>query len=203
MPKPREPGDPSTASAAQPQRDLDGRELVVAVGGGIAAYKVCHIVSRLVQRGCGVTVAMTDAGARFVTPLTFQSLTRRQVFTTLWQQEGYYDPQHLALTESADLFLVAPATANLIAKFAAGLGDDLVSTLMLGRNCPAMLAPAMNTRMWLNPVVQRNIQALRELGFAFIEPGDGWLACGTIGPGRMAEPDTIIDAVATALRANQ
>lgn len=203
MPKPRKPGDPSKASAAKPQRDLDGRELVVAVGGGIAAYKVCHVVSRLVQRGCGVTVAMTDAGTRFVTPLTFQSLTRRQVFTTLWQQEGYYDPQHLALTESADLFLVAPATADLIAKFAAGLGDDLVSTLILGRNCPAMLAPAMNTRMWLNPVVQRNIETLRELGFAFIEPGEGWLACGTIGPGRMAEPDTIIDAVATALRANQ
>lgn len=203
MPKPRKPGDPSKASPAKPQRDLDGRELVVAVGGGIAAYKVCHVVSRLVQRGCGVTVAMTDAGTRFVTPLTFQSLTRRQVFTTLWQQEGYYDPQHLALTESADLFLVAPATADLIAKFAAGLGDDLVSTLILGRNCPAMLAPAMNTRMWLNPVVQRNIETLRELGFAFIEPGEGWLACGTIGPGRMAEPDTIIDAVVTALRANQ
>ncbi|NLX22250.1 MAG: hypothetical protein GXY55_11375 [Phycisphaerae bacterium] len=203
MPKPRETGDPSKASPAQPQRDLDGRELVVAVGGGIAAYKVCHVVSRLVQRGCGVTVAMTDAGTRFVTPLTFQSLTRRQVFTTLWQQEGYYDPQHLALTESANLFLVAPATADLIAKFAAGLGDDLVSTLILGRNCPVLLAPAMNTRMWLNPVVQRNIQTLRELGFAFIEPGEGWLACGAIGPGRMAEPDTIIDAVVTALHANQ
>jgi len=203
VPKPRETGDPSKASPAQPQRDLDGRELVVAVGGGIAAYKVCHVVSRLVQRGCGVTVAMTDAGTRFVTPLTFQSLTRRQVFTTLWQQEGYYDPQHLALTESANLFLVAPATADLIAKFAAGLGDDLVSTLILGRNCPVLLAPAMNTRMWLNPVVQRNIQTLRELGFAFIEPGEGWLACGAIGPGRMAEPDTIIDAVVTALHANQ
>ena len=203
MPKPRETGDPSKASPAQPQRDLDGRELVVAVGGGIAAYKVCHVVSRLVQRGCGVTVAMTDAGTRFVTPLTFQSLTRRQVFTTLWQQEGYYDPQHLALTESANLFLVAPATADLIAKFAAGLGDDLVSTLILGRNCPVLLAPAMNTRMWLNPVVQRNIQTLRELGCAFIEPGEGWLACGAIGPGRMAEPDTIIDAVVTALHANQ
>ncbi len=197
-----DPGTPPLPPSPQAERDLDGYELVLGIGGGIAAYKVCHVVSRLVQRGCGVTVTMTDAGTRFVTPLTFQALTHRQVFTTLWQQEGYYDPQHLTLTESADLFLVAPATADLIAKFAAGLGDDLITTLMLGRDCPALLAPAMNTRMWLNPIVQRNVRTLRELGFAFIEPGDGWLACGTIGPGRMAEPETILTAVTAALQAH-
>ncbi|MBP7936982.1 MAG: phosphopantothenoylcysteine decarboxylase [Phycisphaerae bacterium] len=179
---------------------MNGYEVIVAVGGGIAAYKVCHVVSRLVQRGCGVNVAMTDAGTKFVTPLTFQALTRRQVFTTLWQTEGHYDPQHLSLTELADLLLVAPATADLIGKFAAGIGDDLVTTLMLGRGCPALLAPAMNTRMWENPIVQRNVISLREWGYAFVEPGEGWLACGTTGTGRMAEADTILDAVTQLLR---
>lgn len=176
--------------------------MVVGVGGGIAAYKVCQVVSRLVQRGCGVTVAMTDSGTRFVTPLTFQSLTHRQVFTTMWQTEGYYDPQHLALTEVADLFVVAPATANLIGKFAAGIGDDLVTTLMLGRDCPALLAPAMNTRMWENAIVQGNIRCLRDLGFGFVEPAEGWLACGDVGVGRMAEPETILEAIAKRLLNN-
>jgi len=182
--------------------DLVGYEVVIGVGGGIAAYKVCQVVSSLVQRGCGATVAMTDAGARFVTPLTFQALTRRQVFTTMWQQEGYYDPQHLALTELADLFLVAPATADLIGKFAAGIGDDLITTLMLGRDCPVLLAPAMNTRMWENPIVQGNITRLRDMGLGFIEPGEGYLACGTIGVGRMAEPEEIIAAVVKHLKNN-
>lgn len=180
--------------------DLQGYEVVVAVGGGIAAYKVCQVVSRLVQRGCGVSVAMSNAGARFVTPLTFQALTRRQVFTTMWQTEGYYNPQHLSLTEQADLFIVAPATADLIGKFAAGIGDDLVTTLMLGRDCPALLVPAMNNRMWDNPVVQRNLATLRELGYGFVEPAEGWLACGTVGAGRMAEPETILEVVAQKLR---
>lgn len=181
-------------------RDLAGYEVLVGVGGGIAAYKVCQVVSRLVQRGCGVTVAMTDAGTRFVTPLTFQSLTHRQVFTSMWQTEGYYDPQHLALTERAHLFLVAPATANLIGKFACGIADDLVTTLMVGRACPAMLAPAMNTRMWENPVVQRNVRTLRDLGYGFIDPAEGYLACGALGAGRMAEPEVIVDQVAGLLR---
>ncbi|NLX13991.1 MAG: hypothetical protein GXY44_10115 [Phycisphaerales bacterium] len=180
--------------------DLAGYEVVVGIGGGIAAYKTCSVVSRLVQRGCGVTVAMTESGARFVSPLTFQSLTHRQVFTSMWAVEGYYDPQHLALTESADLFLVAPCTANLIGKFTGGIADDLVSTLMMARDCPALLAPAMNTRMWENPIVQRNVATLRELGYVFVEPAEGWLACGTVGRGRMAEPETIIDAVVALLK---
>jgi phosphopantothenoylcysteine decarboxylase/phosphopantothenate--cysteine ligase len=182
--------------------DLTGYELAVGVGGGIAAYKVCHVVSRLVQRGCGVTVAMTDAATRFVGPLTFQALTARPVFRSLWPAEGPLDQPHLRLTETADLFLVAPATANLIGKFASGIADDLVSTLMIGRDCPALLAPAMNTRMWENPIVQRNLATLRELDYAFVEPGEGWLACRTIGQGRMAEAETILDAVVTALKAN-
>lgn len=179
--------------------DLAGYELTIGVGGGIAAYKVCTVVSRLVQRGCGVSVAMTSAGTRFVGPITFQALTARQVFTTLWETPGYFDPQHLRLTEGADLFLIAPASADLIGKFAAGIADDLVTTLMIGRDCPALLAPAMNTRMWDNPVVQRNIATLRELGFGFVEPAEGWLACRDVGRGRMAEPEAIIEAVEAAL----
>lgn len=179
--------------------DLVGYELLVGVGGGIAAYKVCQVASRLVQRGCGVTVSMTEAGTRFVAPLTFQALTQRPVFTTMWEVPGYYQPQHLSLSEVADLFLVAPATADLIGKFAAGIADDLVTTLMVGRDCPTLLAPAMNTRMWENPVVQRNVATLRDLGFGFIEPGEGWLAEGTSGKGRMAEADEIIDLVSAAL----
>ncbi|GMV95969.1 MAG: phosphopantothenoylcysteine decarboxylase [Phycisphaerae bacterium] len=192
--------DPPGGAAGGATRDLDGYEVAIGVGGGIAAYKVCTVVSRLVQRGCGVSVAMTAAGARFVGPITFQALTARQVFTTLWETPGYYDPQHLRLTESADLYLVAPATADLIGKFAAGIADDLVTTLMIGRDCPAVLAPAMNTRMWENPVVQRNLAVLRELGFVFIEPEEGWLACRDIGRGRMAEPQTILAAVEKSLK---
>ncbi len=191
----------TTRSETQPpERDLAGYEVTVGVGGGIAAYKVCTVVSRLVQRGCGVSVAMTAAGTQFVGPLTFQALTARQVFTTMWQTQGYYDPQHLRLTEQADLFLVAPATADLIGKFAAGIADDLVSTLMIGRDCPALLAAAMNTRMWENPIVQRNIRMLRELGYGFVEPEEGWLACRTVGQGRMAEAETILAAVEKLLK---
>jgi len=190
------PEKPAPASLSS----LTGYEVLVGVGGGIAAYKVCTVVSHLVQRGCGVTVAMTDAGTKFVGPATFQALSGRQVFTTLWQSQDYYDPQHLTLTEVADLFLVAPATANLIGKFASGIADDLVSTLMMGRDGPVMLAPAMNTRMWENPVLQRNIQTLRDFGYLFIEPTEGWLACRAVGKGRMAEPETIIDAVTQQLK---
>jgi len=191
-----------TESVGQPA-DLTGYEVVIGLGGGIAAYKVCHVVSQLVQRGGGVSVVMTDAATRFVTPFTFQALTSRQVFTTLWAMPGYHDPQHLRLTETADLFVVAPCTANLIGKFAAGIADDLVTTLMIGRDCPTLLAPAMNTRMWENEVVQQNVSALRELDHAFVEPAEGWLACRTIGQGRMAEPESILDTVERMLKTKQ
>lgn len=172
---------------------LSGYEVVVGVCGGIAAYKVASLVSALVQRGAGVTVAMTAAAQRFISPLTFQSLTARQVFTDLWEAENYHDPQHLNLTEAADLFIVAPATANMIGKMACGLADDLLSTMMLSAACPVLLAPAMNTRMWENPIVQKNLESLRSRGYQVTPPGEGWLACRTIGAGRMAEPQQILD----------
>jgi phosphopantothenoylcysteine decarboxylase/phosphopantothenate--cysteine ligase len=194
------------AAARQPGTDperLAGYEVLVGIGGGIAAYKTCQLVSQLVQQGCGVTVAMSEAGTRFVTPLTFQTLTHRRVFTSMWQSQADYDPRHLTLTDAADLFLVAPATADLIAKFAAALADDLLSTLMVACDGPAVLAPAMNTRMWENPIVQANLRRLGKFGFHLIEPGRGKLACGTVGPGRMAEPATILDTVERLLRARK
>lgn len=173
--------------------------MVVAVCGGIAAYKVCTVVSRLAQRGAGVTVVMTAAATKFVTPLTFESLTLRRVFTSAWESEGYHDPQHLRLTESADLFLVAPCTANMIGKIAHGIADDLVSTMVMSTDCPVLLAPAMNTRMWKNQIVQGNVKILAKAGYEIIPPADGWLACRTIGAGRLPEPEELIDAVATRL----
>lgn len=186
-------------SSSPPPRDLAGYEVLLGVTGGIAAYKVCTVVSTLVQRGCGVTVAMTDAATRFVGPLTFQALTARQVFTSLWAAENSYDPQHIRLTEAADLFLIAPATANVIGKIAAGIADDLVTTLIMTAEPPVLLAPTMNTRMWQNPIVQANVARLRDAGYVLIEPGTGWLACRTVGAGRMAEPETIVHEVASRL----
>lgn len=180
-------------------RPLADREIVVAVCGGIAAYKTASVVSALVQRGAGVTVAMTDAAQKFITPLTFEALTGRRVFNSLWDVADDYDPQHLRLTERADLFVVAPATANVIAKIAHGLADDLVSTMLLAATCPVLFAPAMNSRMWENRMVQRNVQQLRQSGYGFVGPESGWMACRTVGVGRMSDPDDIVSAVVHAL----
>ena len=180
--------------------DLAGREVLVAIGGGIAAYKVCEVVSRLVQRGAGVTVAMTAAAQHFIGPLTFQALTGRRVLTDQWQSADPSDIQHIALTDRADLLLVAPATANLIGKFANGIADDMVTTLAISSDCPLLLAPAMNPRMWKNPAVQRNLQTLRETGAEVVGPGSGWLACRSVGEGRMAEPEQIVGQVITMLK---
>ncbi len=202
-PRNRKPGamlDHAAASARPDPSQLTGYEVVVGLCGGIAAYKVASLVSALVQRGAGVTVAMTDAAQRFITPLTFQSLTARQVFTDLWQSENSYDPQHLNLTEAADLFIIAPATANTIGKIACGLADDLLSTMVMSADCPVLLAPAMNTRMWQNPIVQKNLQTLLASGSHMVPPGEGWLACRTIGAGRMAEPQEILEAAVSLLK---
>lgn len=189
------------STGAASTEDLAGREALLAVTGGIAAFKAATIASRLVQRGCGVTVAMTRAARRFIAPLTFRALTGRPVYTSIWHTENPADQQHLTLTERADVFIIAPATADIIGRIAAGLGDDLVATLALSVAGPVLIAPAMNTRMWENPIVQRNLNALRALGWQVVEPGEGWLACRTIGKGRMAEPEEIVErAVRIMLR---
>lgn len=190
----------SSTPAAPIEPDLAGYDVLVAICGGIAAYKTATLVSRLVQRGAGVSVAMTEAAQRFITPLTFESLTARHVFTSIWNTPDSHDPQHIRLTDECDLMIIAPATANTIGRLAAGLGDDVVTTLALTAGCPILLAPAMNTRMWENRIVQSNLARLAEFGFEQTPPESGWLACRTIGAGRMAEPETILEKAVGLLK---
>jgi phosphopantothenoylcysteine decarboxylase/phosphopantothenate--cysteine ligase len=190
-----------TRPATEPDAsELAGYSVIVGICGGIAAYKVASLVSALVQRGAEVTVAMTAAAQKFITPLTFESLTARQVYTDLWHAENYHDPQHLNLTRKADVFVVAPATANMIGKMACGLADDLVSTMVMSAACPILLCPAMNTLMWENPIVQKNLESLRGHGYQVMPPGEGWLACRTIGAGRLPEPQDILSVVVSMLK---
>lgn len=176
-------------------RDLSGREVIVCVSGGIAAYKACEVVSRLAQRGAGVTVAMTQSAQRFVGPMTFEALCGRRVLTDLWSGGGD-DVQHISVTERADLIILAPATANIIGKLACGIADDAVTTLVISAASPVLLAPAMNPRMWANAAVERNLATLKERGFASVGPGEGWLACRSEGVGRMADPGEILEQAA-------
>ena len=192
-----------TASSDRPlPADLVGYEILVGVCGGIAAYKVGQVVSELGQRGAGVTVALTAAAQKFVGPVTFQALTARGVLTGLWDYDDPAPVPHIDRTGAADLVLIAPATANIIGKIAAGIADDVVSTLVISAASPVILAPAMNERMWANPVVQRNVATLREGGYRFVGPGEGWLACRGVGAGRMAEPREILDVMIPVLKAH-
>jgi len=184
-------------------RDLEGREVLVCVCGGVAAYKTCEVVSKLVQRGAGVTVAMSRAARKFVGRATFEALTARRVLTGLWDESLIADSPHIRATAETDAALVAPATANIIGKIAGGLADDIVSTLVMSTVAPVVVAPAMNDRMWNNLFVQANVRRLREAGYTLVGPGEGWLACRSLGAGRMAEPAEIIDAVVAALHAKK
>ena len=181
---------------------LSGREVLLCVTGGIACYKAADLTSKLVQAGAGVSVAMTEAAGRFVAPLTFQSLSGRRVFTSMWTSAEEYSAQHIALTDLADLMLIAPATADILAKMACGIADDLVSTLALSAcgACPILVAPAMNTRMWQAPATQANMKTLTARGIETVGPAEGRLACGTTGPGRMADPADILRAVTALLK---
>jgi len=179
----------------------DGTTLsvIVAVTGGIAAYKTANLVSLLAQGGCDVTVMMTQAATRFVGPLTFQSLSGRTVFTSLWEADDRPDSQHIALARSARLMIIAPCSANTLGKLAGGICDNLVTTVALAlprqpQPTPLLIAPAMNADMWAHPVVQRNVRTLSDLdGVHMVGPETGWQACRTSGAGRMAEPQTIHD----------
>lgn len=184
-----------------PDKPLEGREILLCVTGGIACYKSADLCSKLAQSGAGVHVAMTESARRFVAPLTFQAISRRMVYTDLWQSTREYRSGHLSLTEQADLMIVAPATANTLAKFSAGLADDLVSALALSAHgaCPILLAPTMNTRMWEAPPTRTNLQTLRDWGLHVVGPNTGRLACDTVGPGRMAEPAEILAAAGDLL----
>jgi phosphopantothenoylcysteine decarboxylase/phosphopantothenate--cysteine ligase len=186
--------------AAKPKGSLSGREIVVAVSGSIAAYKAADLVSKLVQRDAGVTVVMTRAAAQFVGPLTFQTLTRRRVMVDPFDLESVVDPTHISLTDKAELVVVAPATANLLAKAAVGIGDDMPTQILLAVDCPVLYAPAMNDRMWAHPTVKANLSTLKARGARFVEPGSGFLACGSYAKGRLADTADILAEIEKILK---
>jgi len=191
------PPNPGPASNEPAQRLWSGRKVLVALSGGIACYKGAALVSRLVQAGASVRVMMTEAATRFVTPLTFQSLSGQPVVTSIWESVAFHDSQHVGLARWCDLMIIAPASADLIAKLAAGLCDDIVSltAAALPRATPLLLAPAMNADMWASPIVQRNLSTLRDtLGWRTVGPDEGWQACRTSGAGRMSEAEAILEA---------
>ena len=175
---------------------MKGRELLIGVTGGIAAYKTAALVSQLVQAGAGVTVIMTRSATKLVGPKTFEALTGRPVQLRVF---GSASHPHIEVAQRAELLCIAPATANILAKAACGLADDLLSTVLLAFDGPVLMAPAMNSLMWQKPAVQRNVAQLRADGITMIDPGEGHLSCGMYGPGRMAEPDTIFKAIAERL----
>ena len=172
--------------------DMNGRELIIGVTGGVAAFKTAALVSQLVQAGAGVTVVMTAAAERFVGRTTFAALTGRKVVTELFDDAEFPLGSHIALAERAELLCIAPATANFLAESAIGLANDVLGTLMLSFRGPVMLAPAMNSAMWAKPSTQRNVAQLRADGIKIIDPEEGWLSCRQVGAGRMAAPDRIL-----------
>ena len=174
---------------------LNGRKIVLGVCGGIAAYKAAALCSRLVQAGAEVRVIMTASARQFVTPLTFQTLSRSHVHTDAFEERDPSVVAHIDLADWPDLVVVAPATANMLAKMALGLADDLLSTVLLATTAPVMAAPAMNVHMYEHPAVQANMAALAQRGVRFIEPGVGQLACGYVGKGRLAEPEDILEEI--------
>ncbi|MGN6370623.1 MAG: flavoprotein [Phycisphaerae bacterium] len=177
-------------------QNLSGRSILVCVCGGIAAYKVCDVVSKLAQARASVTVAMTAEAQQFVGAATFRALAANEVYTDLWTPVGGRDPQHIRLAQQSDLILVAPCTANMLAKMANGIADDLVSVILLAADPKRILAaPAMNEGMWNHPATQRNAKRVFEDGVKFVGPGEGWQACRTVGVGRMSEAVQIVEAV--------
>ena len=180
---------------------LTDRHIVVGVTGGIAAYKACELVSRLKKRGAQVRVVLTDHACRFVPPLTFETLSGSPASTDTFAPRR--ELEHIALAKWADLFLIAPATANCLAKLANGIADDLLSTTALAMTCPVLIAPAMNANMYRHPATQANIETLRGRGVRFVGPGTGHLACGDDDVGRMCEPEKIAEAAEAILNVRQ
>lgn len=178
---------------------LEDKNVVLGVTGGIAAYKACELTSRLRKAGAQVYVIMTKNACQFVSPLTFETLSNHPAVTDTFARPDTWEVEHIALAKRADVFVIAPATANILAKMAHGIADDMLSTTVLATRAPVLAAPAMNTGMWENPATQDNVKLLKSRGVRFIGPEGGFLACGDTGAGRMSEPKDIFDAVADAL----
>ncbi|MEC2064676.1 bifunctional phosphopantothenoylcysteine decarboxylase/phosphopantothenate--cysteine ligase CoaBC [Bacillus inaquosorum] len=171
---------------------LNNRNVLLCVSGGIAVYKACALTSKLVQAGANVKVIMTESACRFVSPLTFQALSRHEVYTDTFKEQNPSVISHIDAADWADLVIVAPATANVIGKLANGIADDMLTTTLLAATAPVWIAPAMNVHMYDHPAVKRNISVLYQDGFRFIEPSEGYLACGYVGKGRLEEPENIV-----------
>ena len=178
---------------------MKGKCVVLGVTGGIAAYKMAHVASALRKTGAEVHVVMTENATKFITPLTFESLTGQPCVTDAFSRETPWEITHISLAQKADLILIAPATANIIAKLAHGIADDMLTTVVLAAKCKKMVAPAMNTAMLENPVTQDNLRTLEGYGFEIIQPASGLLACRDVGPGKLPEPEVLLDHVAREL----
>jgi phosphopantothenoylcysteine decarboxylase/phosphopantothenate--cysteine ligase len=176
------------------------REILLGVTGSIAAYKAAEIIRTLRQANCNITVVMSPNAAQFVSPLTLQTLSGRRVYKDLFGLISEHDPAHISLSEKADLVLIAPATANFIAKIACGLADDLLSCIVLASSAPVLICPAMNKRMYEHKVLQGNVQKLKRLGFKFLGPAKGKLATGLEGIGRLVDTEAIVKEVSRLLR---
>jgi phosphopantothenoylcysteine decarboxylase/phosphopantothenate--cysteine ligase len=174
---------------------LSGKTIILGITGGIAAYKAADVCSSLVKKGATVHVVMTEHATRFIGPVTFRALTGNQVLTGLWDEPEEYEIAHVSLPDKADAFLIAPATANIIGKIASGIADDMLTTMVMASSVPVILAPAMNVRMWEDPIVRANVEKLTALGYIFVNPEKGRLACGVDAVGRLADPPKIVQAV--------
>ena len=182
---------------------LEGKNVVLGVTGGIAAYKACELTSRLRKAGAQVYVIMTKNACQFVAPLTFETLSNHPVVTDTFARPSTWEVEHIALAKRADVFVIAPATANILAKMAHGIADDMLSTTVLATRAPILAAPAMNTGMWENTATRENVKLLFARGVRFIGPEGGFLACGDTGAGRMSEPRQIFDAIVETLNPRQ
>ncbi|WP_010649404.1 bifunctional phosphopantothenoylcysteine decarboxylase/phosphopantothenate--cysteine ligase CoaBC [Oceanobacillus massiliensis] len=174
---------------------FDQKNILLGVSGGIAVYKACALASKLTQKGANVKVIMTESAAEFVAPLTFQALSRNPVYIDTFDEKNPQKIAHIDLADWADIVLIAPATANIIGKLANGIADDMLSTTLLATQADVYIAPAMNVHMYAHPAVIKNMKQLEEWGYHFIEPGDGYLACGYVGKGRLEEPESIMKAI--------
>ncbi len=179
--------------------NLQGKCVLLGITGGIAAYKMANVASGLKKAGADVHVVMTENATQFITPLTFETLTNNRCVTDTFARDFQYDVAHISLAKAADLILVAPATANVIAKMAHGIADDMLTTVVLAARCPKLVAPAMNTAMLENLVTQDNLRVLEKYGFGIISPASGRLACGDTGSGKLPEPEVLLDHIARAL----
>jgi len=179
--------------------NLQGKCVLLGVTGGIAAYKMANVASGLRKAGATVHVIMTENATKFITPLTFETLTNNRCVVDTFARDFQYDVKHISLAKAADLILIAPATANVIAKLANGLADDMLTTTVLAARCKKLVAPAMNTAMLENPITQNNIAKLKQYGFGIIEPAVGMLACKDVGSGKLPEPETLLDCIAMEL----